>query len=147
MGLLNREEAGSAPDPRPAPRTPAVVRLDLEREASLLLDSATNTRSGRSGRSGRSARTLVKDGPLSVTLVALSPGGTIPEHVAPGPITIQAVQGSIQVDVGRESYLLLGTQILSIPGGRPHAVSSASGGTFLLTLVNSGTGSPPTSSL
>ena len=40
-------------------------------------------------RAGRSGRTLVKDGPLRVTLVALASGGSLAAHTAAGPITIQ----------------------------------------------------------
>lgn len=44
-------------------------------------------------RSGRNARTLLKDGPLRVTLVVLGAAGELAEHEAAGPITVQVVNG------------------------------------------------------
>ena len=47
-------------------------------------------------RNGRNARTLVKNGPLRVTLVLLQNGGKIAPHRAAGPITVQVLDGEIQ---------------------------------------------------
>lgn len=41
----------------------------------------------------RIARTLVKDGPLRLTLIGMSPGGSLREHEAAGPITIHVLDG------------------------------------------------------
>jgi quercetin dioxygenase-like cupin family protein len=86
-------------------------------------------------RSGRNARTLVKMGPLRVTLVVLGPGGELAEHEAPGPITLQVVQGRIrftvegeQHDLGPGQLLAAGPQSVtaSIPGkGQPFCSPSA----------------------
>ena len=48
---------------------------------------------------GRSARTLVKEGALRVTIIGLAAGGTMPEHSANGPISIQLLQGDVTFDV------------------------------------------------
>lgn len=84
---------------------------------------------------GRRARTLVKDGPLRVTLVALSPDGHIAAHRAAGPITVQAVAGSIQFEVAGERYELGVGEIMAVGAGVEHAVSSEAGGAFLLTVA------------
>lgn len=47
-----------------------------------------------SKRQGRTARTLVKSDGLTVVLETLQAGAEIPEHVAPGPVTIVPLQGS-----------------------------------------------------
>ena len=44
-------------------------------------------------RHGRSARTLVKEGPIRLTLIALAPGGDLPEHSADGPVSVHVVDG------------------------------------------------------
>lgn len=87
---------------------------------------------------GRSARTLVKDGALRVTLVALSARQSIPLHRAEGPITIQPVHGSVRVDVGDERVELEPNDLLSLGAAVEHAVSSARGAVFLLTVVSPG---------
>ncbi|HEU4564455.1 MAG TPA: cupin domain-containing protein [Gemmatimonadaceae bacterium] len=84
---------------------------------------------------GRSARTLVKDGPLRVTLVAVSPGGELREHRADGPITIQVLDGEIELRTGERSWTLAAGTLFALDAGIPHAVRSARGGIFLLTVV------------
>lgn len=87
-------------------------------------------------RSGRSARTLVKTGPLRVTLITLAAGGRIAEHQAQGPITVHVLHGSIRFRVGDEEYVLAPGELLALDGGVPHAVSSDTGGAFLLTVAS-----------
>lgn len=86
-------------------------------------------------RSGRNARTLLKEGPLRVTLIVVGPGGAIPEHQAEGPITLQGVRGSIRFHAEGRDYELGPGQMLSAGSGVRHSVSSESGGAFLLTVV------------
>lgn len=86
-------------------------------------------------RAGRSARTLVKDGPLRVTLIAVREGGRISPHVAPGPITLHVLSGTIRLRAAERSYDLEAGDLLSLGPGVRHAVESDSGGVFLLTVV------------
>jgi hypothetical protein len=53
-----------------------LLRLDDERRRAVAAASPEG--------SGRTARTLVKDGPLRVTLIELAPGEAIAEHRAEG---------------------------------------------------------------
>lgn len=85
--------------------------------------------------SSRSARSLIKNGPLRATLVSLAPGGEIAEHHADGPITVQPLQGRIQFTALGQVYDLGPGQLLSLGAGIRHAVASASGATFLLTVA------------
>lgn len=91
-------------------------------------------------RTGRSARTLVKEGPLRVTLVAVAPAGGIAAHHAEGPVTVQGIAGEVvlRVEDGREHHLARGGLLALAPGVR-HAVESRGGGAFLLTSVAAGT--------
>lgn len=86
-------------------------------------------------RTGRTARTLVKEGPLRVTLVALGPGGTLAEHQAEGPITVQVISGQIRFVAGEDAWTLDEGDLLSLAAAVPHAVESATGGVFLLTVA------------
>ncbi len=104
--------------------------FDMEEEVHRLTNSVPLT------NSGRSARTLVKEGPMRVTLVALGVQQRIPPHRAAGPITIQAVQGTIQVEVGDDRLELAPHDLLSLGAGVEHAVGTVEGATFLLTLAS-----------
>jgi quercetin dioxygenase-like cupin family protein len=106
-----------------------VLVLDLEKERDRITEPEAL------GRNGRNARTLIKDGPLRVTLVALAPGGAIAEHHADGPITVQPLTGQLRFNVlGRDHDLGPG-QLLSVGAGIRHAVASTEGAVFLLTLA------------
>jgi quercetin dioxygenase-like cupin family protein len=87
------------------------------------------------GRAGRSARTLIKNGPLRVTLVALAAGGGLAPHRADGPITLHALSGEVRVRAGAEQWLLGPGDLLSLGRGVAHDVDSRQGGVFLLTVV------------
>jgi len=86
------------------------------------------------GRS-RIARTLVKEGPLRLTLIGVRPGGGMHEHVAEGPITIHALEGTIVVHASGEVRTLAAGGLMALEGGVRHDVSSNEGGLFLLTLI------------
>ncbi len=89
-------------------------------------------------RGGRSARTLIKDGPLRVTLIALAAGEMIAEHHAAGPITVLPLAGRIEFEVGEETHSLEAGDLLSLPKEVRHAVRSQTGGIFLLTVATEG---------
>jgi quercetin dioxygenase-like cupin family protein len=83
----------------------------------------------------RMARALVKDGPLRITLVGLSAGGTLPLHKAEGPITIHVLDGAILLDAGGGTLMLPTGSLAALAGGVRHAVSAPQGGLFLLTIA------------
>lgn len=87
-------------------------------------------------RDGRSSRTLLKEGPLRVTLIVLGPGGGIPTHQAQGPITIHPVRGTLDVEVAGETHSITPQDLLAIDIAVPHAVSSTDGAAFLLTVTH-----------
>jgi quercetin dioxygenase-like cupin family protein len=86
----------------------------------------------------RTARTLVKNSALRVTLINVEAGGEIREHQADGPITVHVLNGELQFKTAAQSYDLKAGELLALDGGIRHSVASASGATFLLTIVSSG---------
>lgn len=84
---------------------------------------------------GRSARTLVKEGALRITLIALAAGGEIPTHRAEGPISVQVLHGRMQFEVSGKRHQLVAGDLLVVNANVEHAVQSDSGATFLLTVV------------
>ena len=86
--------------------------------------------------SARIARTLVKMGPLRVTLVGIRAGGSLHEHTSQGPVTIHVLEGAIEVVTRENTWPLPTGTLLSLDAGVPHAVESAHGSLFLLTVAN-----------
>lgn len=111
------------------PLTGDVLVFQLEQERERMGDLAP----GESG--GRNARALLKSGPLRVTLIALAPGGATSEHQAEGPITIQPIHGRIRFTAETGDRELGPGELLFAGPGLRHAVASAEGAVFLLTIV------------
>ena len=85
---------------------------------------------------GRTARTLVKEGPLRLTLMALAKDGVLPEHRADGPVSIHLLQGDVVFTALSKEYALAPGEVLVFAQGVPHAARSAGGCVFLLTVVH-----------
>lgn len=89
-------------------------------------------------RSGRNARTLLKEGPLRLTVITLNAGGGIPPHHAAGPILVQVLNGALEISVGARTYQLAEGDALAVPAALEHTVRSESGASFLLTIAHPG---------
>lgn len=85
---------------------------------------------------GRSARTLVKEGPLRLTLMALAANGNLPIHSAEGPVSIHVIEGSVVFAAEGQEYALKAGDILVFAAGVKHAAMSDTGTVFLLTVVH-----------
>ena len=85
---------------------------------------------------GRSARTLSKEGPLRLTLMALAANGFLPAHSTDGPVTIQVLDGSVTFTALEQEYPLVAGDVLILAAGVQHAARSAEGVRFLLTVVH-----------
>ncbi len=81
------------------------------------------------------ARTLVKEGPLRLTLVGLGPGANIRPHQADAPITIHVLEGEILLEAGGNIQRLNHGSLAALDSGVRHAVSAPKGAFFLLTLT------------
>lgn len=108
-----------------------------------LTDEMRTVRKELDAGHSRIARTLVKEGPLRLTLIGVRPGGGMHEHVAEGPITIQTLDGTIVVCAGSETRTLTAGGLMALDGGVRHDVSSEEGGLFLLTLIAPATTTHP----
>src|SRR5688500_124320 len=100
-----------------------------------LTEEMRHVRDELSGARARSARTIVKDGPLRLTIVGLGPGGSLNEHEAAGPITIQVLDGELELNAGGETRMLQAGAVVALDQRVRHAVAAAQGAMFLLTLA------------
>jgi quercetin dioxygenase-like cupin family protein len=85
---------------------------------------------------GRSARTLVKEGPLRLTILALGAGGSLPAHRTEGPLTIHVLEGAVSFEAAGQGYDLAPGDVLVLARGVEHSARSAAGTVFLLTVVH-----------
>ncbi|HET8633032.1 MAG TPA: cupin domain-containing protein [Gemmatimonadales bacterium] len=106
--------------------------------AFTLAEEIRHLRESLSDAPARSARTLVKEGPqgpVSMTLVGLKPGGEMREHEARGPVTLQVLEGAVVLDTSDKSVELKAGMVAALGPGIRHAVRSADGAIFLLTVT------------
>jgi quercetin dioxygenase-like cupin family protein len=104
--------------------------LDLHATADGLLDEA------RQLRAGRSARTLTpgSGAPLKQTLLALTAGQRLQDHVAPGPTTLLGIRGTAVLSGGVHAVTLSDGVWAACPTGS-HALEAISDAVVLITVA------------
>ena len=105
------------------------ILLDLATEGENLLAEA------RQAPQGRAARTLTKEGPLRLTLLALKQGASIAEHRAGGPVSIQLLGGATTIGVGAEQHQLTAQQAVVLDANVVHSVTAGEDSLILLTIA------------
>jgi quercetin dioxygenase-like cupin family protein len=90
---------------------------------------------------GRTARTIVKEGPVRLVLMALSPGGDLPAHSTDGPVTIHVTDGEVVFRAVGDEYHLVTGDVLVFAAGVEHSATSEPGCVFLLTVMRTDTSS------
>ncbi len=94
-------------------------------------------------RHGRTGRTIVKEGPLRLTMMGIAAGGHIPAHRTDARVTIHVLDGAVIFDAQGREYPLQTGDVLIIAPGVEHEARSAAGATFLLTAVYLGPPAEP----
>ncbi|MBW7932229.1 MAG: cupin domain-containing protein [Gemmatimonadaceae bacterium] len=84
---------------------------------------------------GRTARTLVKDGPLRLTMMGIAAGGTLPMHRTDAHVTIHQLEGEMMFTARGRQYPMTTGDVLVLAPGVEHEARSTTGGVFLLTVV------------
>ncbi|HXD22608.1 MAG TPA: cupin domain-containing protein [Gemmatimonadaceae bacterium] len=86
-------------------------------------------------RHGRTARTLVKDGPLRLTIMGIAAGGVLPTHHTDAQVTVHLLEGEVTFTAAGREYPLTAGDVLVFAAGVEHEARSATGGVFLLTVL------------
>ncbi len=86
------------------------------------------------GPSGRRAETLLKTPSLRVVLITMRAGTEIRDHTAPGPITVQPLQGRFALVVDGEPLEIVPGAVVALAARTHHAVRAIETGAFLLTI-------------
>lgn len=78
---------------------------------------------------------LFKSDQLEVIRLVLATGKAMPTHRVAGEITIQCLEGELDVVVYDERTLLLAGQLLFLHGDVPHSVTARTPASALVTIV------------
>jgi quercetin dioxygenase-like cupin family protein len=84
---------------------------------------------------GRTSRTIVKEGPLRIVLMALASGGDLPVHSTDEPVQIHVTDGDVVFRAIGNDYHLTKGDTLVFAAGVEHSAETTDGCVFLLTVV------------
>lgn len=84
---------------------------------------------------GERSVALFKSEQMEVIRLVLSAGKSLPAHSVPGEITLQCLEGSLEVSAEGQVHTLLANHLMFLAGGVDHAVLAVSDATALLTIV------------
>jgi quercetin dioxygenase-like cupin family protein len=106
-----------------------MLRFTIDAEERMLRASAA------SSGAGRAAKTLVKEGPLRITLVALRKGAALEEHQIAGPVSIQALGGTLRLSTREGTVDLATGELLALDAGVAHAAEALDDCVLLITVA------------
>jgi len=78
---------------------------------------------------------LFKAQDLEVMRLVLLAGKSLPPHQVAGEITLQCIEGTLDVSVDGRSHVLLAGQLLFLAGGAMHGVTALADASALVTIV------------
>ena len=83
---------------------------------------------------GRASRTLLKQGALRVTQIALRKGAALESHHVAGPLSIQVLRGTLRLTTAEGDTDLPAGSLASLRTGVVHAARGLSNCALLLTI-------------
>ena len=84
---------------------------------------------------GRAAKTLVKEGPLRVILLAMVKGAVLRDHHVAGPLTLQVIQGSVRIATTKGSTELALLDLVALDANVVHNAEALEDAALLLTIA------------
>ncbi len=78
---------------------------------------------------------LFKSGDLEVIRLVLQAGKSFPTHKVAGDITVQCIEGSVDVTAEGRSNVLRAGQLLHLPGNAEHGVTALEDASVLVTIA------------
>ena len=104
-----------------------VLQFDLTQEDRALRARAETT------RAGRAAKTLVKDGPLRITQIALVRGAALSPHAVAAAVSVQVLRGRLLFDVDGRKIQLRAGGLITLEADTLHAARALSDASLVLT--------------
>ena len=106
-----------------------VLTFMLGAEDDTLREFAEDSKTGRAGK------TLVKEGPLRVTLVALKKGTVLPSHQVAGPVSIQTIRGCLRLTTDRGDMDLPARTLIALGPGVAHTAKAQTDCAIIITFA------------
>ncbi len=78
---------------------------------------------------------LFKTSQLELMRLVLPRGKGLPEHTVPGAVTIQCIEGEIELQAHGRTQNMRPGQLVYLAGGEPHALHAMEDSSVLLTLL------------
>lgn len=82
-----------------------------------------------------SSSTLVRADHLEVFRLVLAAGKAAPKHKAAGAITIQCLEGTVELDAHGRTQLLRAGSMVYLSDAEPHAVKALDDASLLVTIL------------
>ena len=108
-----------------------VLSFMLDAEADTLAEFADDSKTGRAGK------TLVKEGSLRITLVALKKGTVLPSHQVAGPVSIQTIRGCLRLTTDTGDMDLPARMLIALGPRVAHTAKAHTDCAILLTFAMS----------
>jgi len=116
----------------------AYLRTHTLKGEHLLLDlgeASVDLRALVESTQDRRAVTLVRQGGVSVVLTHLLADAVLEEHAAPGPVTVQVLEGRVEVTLAGDALDAPAGRLVAFDSGVRHSVRAIEDSTLLLTVV------------
>jgi quercetin dioxygenase-like cupin family protein len=84
---------------------------------------------------GAVTHVLVKSTSLEVIRLVVPAGKDIPEHTAPGDITVQCLEGAVDFTAEGRTQQLVPGQLLYLAAGAPHSLRGIQNASVLVTIL------------
>lgn len=84
---------------------------------------------------GTVSNAMFKTDNLEVMRVVLAAGKSMPEHTLPGEVTIQCLEGQVELDAHQKRQMLNAGEMVYLAGGVPHALHARTGASLLVTIL------------
>jgi len=87
------------------------------------------------GLASAGTHTLVKSSAIEVIRLVLPAGKEIPQHVAPGDLTLQCLEGQVELTVAGHSLSMTQGSMVHLLCSQPHSLRAEVDSSLLLTIV------------
>jgi quercetin dioxygenase-like cupin family protein len=87
------------------------------------------------GLADAASTALVRTDDVEVMRLVLPKGKSIPEHHVPGEITLQCIEGTLEVQAHDRTQILQAGELLYLQGNTPYAIYALEDASVLMTML------------
>ncbi len=107
----------------------ALMTFDVRADEAALREKAMTS------KAGRAAKTIVKEGRLRLTVIAMRKGVVLSEHSVDGAVTVQTLRGRVRLSAGGRDAVLATGAIAAIDVNVTHSVTALADSAILVTVA------------